>query len=124
MCRIELDYPPVLDDQRHRPVAHPLKEPRHFGHQRLQVVGSGRIEAGREHLPAGCAAGDIDEIDRLREWPPARRVSRSALAREATRWRRRTLKRYGPARIRLEVCGARTMAVQDGEHSALAARAG
>jgi hypothetical protein len=56
MGGIELNDATILDDQRHRTVAHALEQASELSHERLQIVGSSRIETGQK-APPGLTTG-------------------------------------------------------------------
>jgi hypothetical protein len=60
---VELNDPPILDDQGDRAVPHAVEEARQFGHQRLQIIASCRVETGQRAPPGRPRRRNIDEID-------------------------------------------------------------
>ena len=50
---VKLYDPPILDNQGDRAVTHPVEKPRHFGHERFQIVASGRVQTCQGTPPVG-----------------------------------------------------------------------
>jgi hypothetical protein len=64
MGGVKLHDSAILDDQRHRAVPHALEQALELSHERVQIVGSRRIETG-QRAPPGPTTGYFEEIDRL-----------------------------------------------------------
>jgi hypothetical protein len=64
MSGVKLDDPTILDDHRHRAVAHALKQALELSDERIQILRSRRIETGQT-APPGLPARVIEEFDRL-----------------------------------------------------------
>ena len=64
MGGVKLDDSAILDDHRHRAVAHALEQALKLGYERVQILRSRRIETG-QRAPPGPPTGVIEEFDRL-----------------------------------------------------------